>query len=40
VLLTCGSNQCISQDDATSMAQTIYARIKNLLPTTLGGVSK
>ena len=40
VLLTCGSNQCISQDDANSMAQTIYARIKTLLPTTLGGVSK
>jgi len=40
VLLTCGSNQCISQDDANSMAHTIYARIKTLLPTTLGGVSK
>ena len=40
VLLTCGSNQCISQDDATAMAQTIYGRVKSLLPTTLGGASK
>ena len=37
VLLTCGSNQCISQDDATALAQIIYGRIKTLLPTTLGG---
>jgi hypothetical protein len=37
VLLTCGSNQCISQDDATALAQVIYGRIKSLLPTTLGG---
>jgi hypothetical protein len=37
VLITCGSSQCISQDDASSMAQTIYGRIKTLLPTTLGG---
>jgi hypothetical protein len=37
VLLTCGSNQCISQDDATALAQVIYGRIKTLLPTSLGG---
>jgi len=37
VLMTCGSNQCISQDDASALAQVIYARIKQLLPTTLGG---
>jgi hypothetical protein len=37
VLLTCGSNQCISQDDATSLAVTLYGRIKSLLPVTLGG---
>jgi hypothetical protein len=37
VLLTCGSNQCISQDDASALAQVIYTRIKSLLPTTLGG---
>ncbi|TMQ10822.1 MAG: hypothetical protein E6J90_35795 [Deltaproteobacteria bacterium] len=37
VLLTCGTNQCLSQDDANSLAQTIYTRIKTLLPTTLGG---
>ncbi len=37
VLMTCGSNQCISQDDAGALAQIIYGRIKTLLPTTLGG---
>jgi hypothetical protein len=37
VLLTCGSNQCISQDDAIALAQVIYGRVKSLLPTTLGG---
>jgi hypothetical protein len=40
VLLTCGSNQCISQDDATALAQMIYGRLKTLLPTTLGGAAK
>jgi len=37
VLLTCGTNQCISQDDVNALAQTIYGRVKTLLPTTLGG---
>jgi hypothetical protein len=37
VLLTCGSNQCISQDDASALGQVIYTRIKSLLPVTLGG---
>jgi hypothetical protein len=37
VLMTCGSNQCISQDDAGALSQIIYSRIKTLLPTTLGG---
>ena len=37
VLMTCGSNQCLSQDDANALAQIIYGRIKSLLPTTLGG---
>ncbi|HEX3478343.1 MAG TPA: hypothetical protein VHT91_25155 [Kofleriaceae bacterium] len=37
VLMTCGSNQCISPEDATSLAQTIYGRVKSLLPVTLGG---
>lgn len=37
VLMTCGSNQCLSQDDANALAQTIYGRIKTLLPITLGG---
>jgi hypothetical protein len=40
VLLTCGSNQCISQDDATALSQIIYGRIKTLLPTSLGGAGK
>jgi len=37
VLLTCGSSQCVSQDDVSVLAQTIYGRVKTLLPTTLGG---
>jgi hypothetical protein len=37
VLLTCGSNQCLAQDDASSLAQTVYGRIKSLLPATIGG---
>src|SRR5262249_23377249 len=37
VLMTCGSNQCISVEDAASLAQTIYGRVKSLLPVTLGG---
>lgn len=37
VLMTCGSNQCISMEDATSLAQIIYGRVKSLLPITLGG---
>ena len=36
VLLTCGSNQCISPEDSGALAQTIYGRVKTLLPTTLG----
>jgi hypothetical protein len=40
VLMTCGSSQCVTQEDATSLAQTIYARVKTLLPTTLGGTGK
>jgi len=37
VLLTCGSNQCLTQDDVNSLAATLYGRIKSLLPMTLGG---
>jgi hypothetical protein len=36
VLLTCGSSQCSSPDDALSLGQTIYTRVKSLLPTTPG----
>jgi len=37
VLMTCGSNQCLSSEDAASLAQTIYGRVKALLPVTVGG---
>ncbi|MBV8756711.1 MAG: hypothetical protein JO257_05540 [Deltaproteobacteria bacterium] len=36
VLLTCGSNQCSSPDDAAAIAKVIYERVKQLLPATLG----
>ena len=32
VLVTCGTNQCASAEDAISLATTTYARIKTLLP--------
>jgi hypothetical protein len=32
VLLTCGANQCTSMDDATSLAQGVYTRLKQLVP--------
>ena len=37
VLLTCGTNQCSSADDAIALANIVYGRIKALLPTTGGG---
>jgi hypothetical protein len=37
LLITCGSNQCTSQDDAVSLAHSIYNKLKQLVPT-LGGV--
>jgi hypothetical protein len=37
VLMTCGSNQCLSQDDANALAAIVYGRIKTLLPTSIGG---
>lgn len=36
VLITCGTNQCTSQEDATSLAQTVYSKLKQLVPTTTG----
>jgi hypothetical protein len=36
LLMTCGSSQCASKDDANALAQTIYGRIKSLLPTMTG----
>lgn len=37
VLLTCGTNQCGSIDDAVALAKTVYGRLKTLLPTINGG---
>ena len=36
VLLTCGANQCTSPEDATSLANGIYAKLKSVVPA--GGV--
>jgi hypothetical protein len=36
VLITCGTNQCASIDDAVALARTVYNRIKTLLPATGG----
>ncbi len=32
VLLTCGTSQCVTADDATSLANTVYARLKQMMP--------
>jgi hypothetical protein len=32
VLLTCGTNQCASIEDAAALAGTAYQRIKTLIP--------
>jgi hypothetical protein len=32
VLITCGVSQCTSADDTTSLATTIYTKLKNLMP--------
>lgn len=32
VLLTCGTDQCSSSDDAVALANTVYARLKSLQP--------
>ena len=37
VLLTCGTNQCSNAEDAIALANTVYGRIKALLPLTVGG---
>jgi len=36
VLLTCGTNQCASIEDAAALAGTAYARIKSLVLTPSG----
>ena len=38
VLITCGASQCTAPDDATSLAKTVYDRVKQLLPA--GGTNK
>ncbi len=32
VLMTCGTSQCVSMDDATALAQHVYKKLKDLLP--------
>ena len=34
VLLTCGTSQCSSMEDATALAQHVYKKLKDLLPAT------
>lgn len=38
ILITCGANQCTSPDDATTLAQGAYQKLKQLVPT--GSTSK
>ncbi len=37
ILITCGSNQCASIDDATALAKIVYDRLKQMVPMSLGG---
>jgi hypothetical protein len=37
ILITCGSNQCVSNDDASALAKIVYERLKSLLPMSLSG---
>ena len=37
ILITCGANQCTSQEDATSLARIVHDRLKQLVPATGGG---
>jgi hypothetical protein len=36
VLITCGTNQCGTNEDANALAQIVYGRVKQLLPTIKG----
>ena len=38
VLITCGTNQCTSAEDAVSLANTVYSRIKTIVAVTPGAV--
>ena len=40
VLITCGISQCASVDDAVSLEQTVYGKLKALVPIGLGGAVK
>lgn len=40
VLLTCGTSQCASAEDAIALAQGIYNKLKSLVPVGLGGAIK
>lgn len=36
-LLTCGSNQCTTNEDAAALAKIVYDRLKAIIPATAGG---
>ena len=40
VLITCGTSQCSSVEDAVSLGQTVYGKLKVLVPMGLGGPAK
>ncbi|MBV8758226.1 MAG: hypothetical protein JO257_13145, partial [Deltaproteobacteria bacterium] len=40
VLLTCGTSQCNTPEDAIALAQGIYNKLKSLVPVGLGGPRK
>jgi hypothetical protein len=37
VLVTCGTSQCTSVDDAVALGHSVYTKLKQLVPATLGG---
>jgi hypothetical protein len=39
VLITCGTNQCTNAEDAIALGQSVYTKIKSLLPLSAGGGS-
>jgi hypothetical protein len=37
VLITCGTNQCTTGEDASALGRSVYAKLKTLVPMALGG---